>query len=102
DHHRHAERRDADDGGLPRDQLEIACAEEARADERAEQQRDHDEPEQNAAVLRQPPRGYDAARAPDASITSACSVHADAGPAGPSRPRDITAMQSPTPKSSGR
>ena len=36
DHHRHAERGDADDGRLPRHQLEVGGAEELRADEHAE------------------------------------------------------------------
>ena len=45
---------------------------------------------------------YDAARAPDASINSECSVHSSTGRAGPSRPRDMTAIRSQTPSSSGR
>ena len=96
------ERGDADDGGLARHQLEVGAGEELRADERAERRRDRDEAEENAALVEQPPRRYDAALAPDACISSECSVHSSTGRAGPSRPRDMTAIRSHTPSSSGR
>ena len=102
DHHRHAERGDAHDDRLPRHQLEVGGTEELRADERAEDQGDDDEPDEHAALVEEPPRAYEAARAPDASINNECSVHSSTGRAGPSRPRDITAMRSQTPSSSGR
>ena len=63
---------------------------------------DEREPDEDAGLVEQAaPCGYDA-RAPDAAINSACSFHSATGLAGPSRPRDITAMRSHTPSNSGR
>ena len=42
DHHRHAERGRADDGGLPGDELEVVAAEELRSDEKAEDDGDEE------------------------------------------------------------
>src|SRR5262249_38695058 len=97
-----AERGNADDHGLPRHQLEVRGGKEPGADERAKRDRDEGQAEEDPALVEKPPRAYDAARAPDASINSECSVHSSTGRAGPSRPRDITAIRSQTPRSSGK
>ena len=53
DHHRHAERRRADDRGLPGDELEVVAAEELRADEEAEDDRDKGETDERAGGFEQ-------------------------------------------------
>src|SRR6185369_17553092 len=101
DYHRHAERCDADDDGLTRNQFQVGGAKELWPDQRTEQRQDERQPDEHPGVVEQPPRGYDA-RAPDASISSECSFHSVTSRAGPSRPRAITAMRSHMPSSSGK
>ena len=52
DHHRHAQRGNAHDGGLARHELEIGCAEELRTDEESEEERDEREPREHAGILK--------------------------------------------------
>ena len=56
DHDRHAERRDADDRGLARHQLEVGRREELAADEQAEDGRDDDQPDEDAGAIDEGPR----------------------------------------------
>ncbi len=64
DDHRHAERRRADDGGLPRDELEIVAAEELRSDEESEDDRDEREADERAGGFEHGPRGEPVATHP--------------------------------------
>ena len=84
DDHRHAERGHADDGGLPRHQLEVARARRT-AGRRARRRSSatSDQPEEHARARRAASaRSCDAARAPWPSIISACSVQSATGRGG--------------------
>jgi hypothetical protein len=100
DDHRHAERGDGDNDGLPRHQLDVRRPEE-RGPDSAEDQRDDDEAGEHASDAL-PPRRRRAVMtrlAPNASINSACSVHSP--PPAPTEPAARhTAMRSQTPSSS--
>ena len=107
------------DGGLARHELEVAAGEEARADEQPKQDRDKCQADRRTrslderthvyaasnrrtGPLDQGARVHAASPAPVAAIIRLCSVHSDAGRAGPRRPRCITAIRSQSPSSSGK
>ena len=103
DDHRHAERGHADDRRLARHQLEVAGLEELGADEQREHERDEHQPDERAGAIEQ--RSCRHARAAPPVIVATIksgSVSSATGCAACSRPRDITAMRSQTPSSSGR
>ena len=80
----------------------LAARRNRGADEGGEQRQHEDQADERAALVEQPSRVHEEGSAPDAAMSSACSVHAEAGRGASSRPRDITAMRSQTPTSSGR
>ena len=111
DHHRHAQRRDAHDGGLPRHELEIGGAEKLRTDEKSEEKRhEHEAPEHSGICkpVRNPRRRrlvMSACAAPDAgSDDQQNDARSTPRPAvaAPRRPRDITAIRSHRASSSGK
>ena len=105
DHHRHPERRHADDRRLARHQLEVRRREELRADERTEDRRHQHQSDERASPIDERARRHGAdegASAPVAAIISSCSVTRVASRAAPSVPRHITATRSQRPTSSGR
>ena len=100
---RHADRRHADDRRLARHQLQIAGLDELDPGEQREHERDEHQPDEGARAIQQGSCRHARAAPPVIVATiKSDSVRLETGCAGCSRPRNMTAMRSQTPSSSGR
>ena len=100
---RHADRRHADDRRLARHQLQIAGLDELDPGEQREHERDEHQPDEGARAIQQGSCRHARAAPPVIVATiKSDSVRLETGCAACSRPRNMTAMRSQTPSSSGR